>query len=279
MMRISIVAAAVLGLSCGLAQAQLALPGAAGATPEPGATAPHKTDSSDKPDKADKGGKPASLASSPRALADRPLRLDGNRGRLLLSDRDKTLRIEKLSLAGEVISDPSRKCLIDIVADAPIETKSLGKPDGLARFEAEIPACTFTFDVLDGAVLVPAQERACVFQAADCQANPAGLWGPDPTTLHADAKAIGQRRTRLEAAADRSLRAIQARLKGKPEADDVAREDTDLTSRRDEVCRNYLQEATYAFCASRLAQTRAALLKARLDALQRKAPAPDASKD
>jgi hypothetical protein len=270
MTRISFVALAVLAMSCGAAHAQIALPGAATESQNP-TPAPSKADrpKSDKGKRREKSG----LASSPRSIADKVLRLNGSQGQFLLSEHDKVLHIEKLSLSGEVISDPSRKCLIDIVADAPIETKSLGKPDGLDRFEAEIPACTFTFDVLDGAVLAPPQDRACVFQAADCQATPAGLWGPDPTTLHSDAKAIGRQRLRADAVAERTLRAIQTKLKGQPDADAITREDGDLAARRAEVCRDYVQEATYAFCASRMAQARAAYMKARLDSLKKKAPA------
>ncbi len=284
MMRIWLSALAALVMGCASAQAQLTLPGApsGGESSAPAPAAPkadaqksggQKGDAarSDKTDKANNSG----LASSPRAVADKPLRLNGRQGQILLSDRDKVLRIEKLSLAGEVISDPSRKCMIDIVGDAPIETKSLGKPDGLARYEAEIPACTFTFDLLDGAVLAPPQDRACVFQAADCQATPAGLWGPDPSTLHSDVKTIGRQRLHADNAADRTLRAVQAKLKGQPDADAITREDGDMAARRADVCHDYVQEANYAFCASRMAQARAAYLKARLDGLKKQSAEQD----
>ncbi|MBV8662375.1 MAG: hypothetical protein JO107_04670, partial [Hyphomicrobiales bacterium] len=230
MMRICLLALTALVIGCASARAQLTLPGAPGGGESSAPGAP-KTDSGDKGGKTDKA-KEFGLASSPHAVADKPLRLNGSQGQFLLSDRDKVLRIEKLSLAGEVISEPSRKCLIDIVGDAPIETKSLGKPDGLARFEAEIPACTFSFDLLDGAVLAPPQDRACVFAAADCQATPAGLWGPDPSTLHSDAKTIGRQRLRADNAADRTLHAIQAKLKDQPDADAIRREDGDIAARR-----------------------------------------------
>jgi len=277
MIRFRFLTLAALAMSGGLAQAQLALPGAPGATPAPqqNASAPDAAGEASKPRKADK---PATPVPSARRLADRPLALNGNQGQLVFSDRDKTLRIEKLSLAGEVISEPARKCVIDIVGEAPIETKSLGRPDGLARYEAEIPACTFTFDVLDGAVLAPAQETACVFKAADCQATPAGLWGPDPSTLHSDAKAISRQRSRAEAGAERALKAIHTRLKDPAKNDAITHEDADLASRRDEICRGYLDEAVYSFCAARMAEARAALLKARLAALDRKA-AKDTPKD
>ncbi len=263
---LSVALAGVLALSCGLARAQLALSGAA-APPPPGASAVG-------PAAARKSEKPAAkFASGVAAVVGRPLRLNGSQGQLLFSGRDKALRIDKFRLPGEVISDPSRKCLIDIVGDAPIETKSLGRPDGLARYEAEIPACLFSFDLLDGAVLVPAQSTACVFQAADCQASPGGLWGPDGAGLENDAKSIQRQRARAEAAAAASLRTLQARLKGQPEADDLAREQSDFAARRDDVCRDYEKEAVHGYCASRMAEARAALLRARIDALGRRAAA------
>ena len=131
-----------------------------------------------------------------------------------------------------MISDPTQKCRIDIVGEQPIEAKSLGRPDGLARYEAEIPVCTFTFDVVEGAVLVPAQNAACVFKAADCRASPGGLWGPDAASLAAEAKAIAQARTHADDAAARLLKTLAARLKGKPEADDVERDEADLVDAR-----------------------------------------------
>jgi hypothetical protein len=268
----------VLAISCGLARAQLVLPGSPAAAPAatpsapvpPAAIPPAAAPSARKMEKP-----PADFASPTSAVAGRTLRLNGTQGQLIFSERGKDLRIDKLSLAGEVISEPSRKCLIDIVGEVPIETKSLGRPDGLARFEAEVPACVFTFDILEGAVLVPAENAACVFQAADCQASPGGLWGPDAASPADDSKALAHQRSRAEAAAAHSLHAIQARLKGRPEADDAVHEDSDWAARQDDICRGYAQEAVSGFCASRMAQARAALLKARFDALDHRPSAQD----
>ena len=264
---VSIGVLALLAMGCSLARAQLVLPGAAAATPsrEPaGAPAARKSEKSS-----------ADFAAGAAAVVGRPLRLNGSQGQLLLSRHGKGLRIDKFSLPGEVISDPSQKCLIDIVGDTPIETKSLGRPDGLARYEAEIPACLFSFDLLDGAVLVPAQSAACVFQAADCQASPSGLWGPDGDNLESAAKSIERQRARADAAAARSLHRLQARLKGRPEADDLARDETDFAARRDDVCRDYEKEAVHGYCASRMAEAHAARLKARIEALERRPAVQD----
>jgi hypothetical protein len=279
MRRFTILVLGVLAVSCGLARAQLVLPGSPVANPPaasppapvpPGAVAPAATPSARKTERLT-----ADFVSPTSAVAGRTLRLNGAQGQLILSGRGKDLRIDKLSLAGEVISEPARKCLIDIVGDAPIETRSLGRPDGLERYEAQVPACVFTFDVLEGAVLVPAQGAACVFQAADCQASPGGLWGPDASAPADDSKALARQRSRAEAAAGRALHAIQARLKGRPEADDVVHEDGDWAAHQEDICRGYAQEALSGFCASRMAQARAALLRARFDALDRKPPAQD----
>jgi hypothetical protein len=259
---VSLAVLGVLAMGCGLARAQLALPGAVAPT-APGA--PAEAPAARKAEKAT-----ANFASGAAEVVGRPLRLNGNAGQLLFAGGGKGLRIDKLSLPGEVISDPSRKCLIDIVGDAPIEAKSLGRPEGLARYEAEIPACLFSFELLDGAVLVPAQNTACVFQAADCQASPGGLWGPDGANLENDAKSIERQRARADAAAAGSLRTLQARLKGRPDADDVARDESDFPAKRDDVCRDYEKEAVHGYCASRMAQAHAARLKARIDALGRR---------
>ncbi len=118
-----------------------------------------------------------------------------------------------------------------------------GRPDGLARYHAEVPACPFAFDIVDGAVLVPAQITACVFKAADCQTSPSGLWGPDGTTLGADAAAIGKQRTEAENAMARALHALEERAKDNSDAAALVRDQSGFAGERDDICRDYVQEA------------------------------------
>jgi hypothetical protein len=277
------IAGVVLAASVGAAQAQLDLSGAVAPT-RPGATAgaapaPNSAEPALPPKASAKARKPdknaVDFSVSLAAAVGPPLKLNGRDGELTLWGRERALKIAKLTLAGEVISDPTQKCRIDIVGDQPIEAKSLGRPDGLPRYEAEIPVCTFTFDVVEGAVLVPVQNAACLFQAADCRASPGGLWGPDAASLAAEAKAIAHARTRADDATARLLKTLAARLKGKPEADDVERDEADLVNRGQEICRDYDQEKDHGFCASRMAQMRAAWLKSRADKLSHEAKAPD----
>ncbi len=215
------IAGVALAASVGAAQAQLDLSGAVPPT-RPGATvgatpvepvAPAKAPAeARKPDKPDKNAVDFSVSLA--SAVGQPLKLNGRDGELTLWGRDRALKIAKLTLAGEVISDPTQKCRIDIVGEQPIEAKSLGRPDGLARYEAEIPVCTFTFDVVEGAVLVPAQNAACVFKAADCQASPGGLWGPDAASLADEAKAIAQARAHADDAAARLLKTLAGAAEG-----------------------------------------------------------------
>jgi len=241
------------------AQAQLALPGTV--APNPAGVRvpePHKTP------------KAAATYAPPSAatVIGRALLLNGANGLLQFSGQADALRIDRLTMLGEVISDSTQQCRIDVGGGATIETKSLGRPDGLLRFEADIPACPFEFDILDGSVLVPVQLQSCIFKDADCQANPSGLWGPDGARIVMDVKAMEQARARAEAAMAANYRALDARLKDRAKADDLAREQNRFLSDRDDICRAYSHENMYNFCAIRLTEARAAFLKARTDELR-----------
>ncbi|HZZ61194.1 MAG TPA: hypothetical protein VFE63_08480 [Roseiarcus sp.] len=197
----------------------------------------------------------------------RPLMLNGKAGLLQVSGSGKTLEVDKLQLPGESVSDPSQRCIVDIVGEKPIEATSEGRPDGLDRYDVDVPACPFTFDVVDGAILVPSQITACVFKAADCQTGPGGLWGPDGAQLGKDAAAIGKRRHEAEKAMARAVRAIDERAKDDPDAARMLHDQSAFASERTDACRDYLDESAHGFCAASLTEARAALLDARLAAL------------
>ena len=190
------------------------LPGAAPAEPQGANVAPAKhrrsgasTTEAGAGAKGVKAGPAAGIAS----LAGRPLMLNGKSGLLQISGDDRTATIDKLQLAGESVSNPSQRCVVDIVGEKPILATSAGRPDGLERFEADVPACPISFDVLDGAALVPSQITACVFKAADCQTIPGGLWGPDGASLVGDAAKIVKERAEAEKAMAKLVRAIEDR--------------------------------------------------------------------
>jgi hypothetical protein len=242
------------------AGAQLALPGA---------VAPNPPGTVEKAPSLNKTPRAAATFASPgvETVIGRTLLLNGANGALQFSGRSTALRIDRFAMLGEVISDSTQQCRIDVGGGAAIEIKSLGRPDGLLRFAADIPACPFEFDILDGAVLVPSQLRACIFTQADCQASPSGLWGPAGAGLGADAKAIEHARSRAEAALVANYRALDARLKDRAKAEELARDEARFSSDREETCRDYSRESEHSFCATRLTEARAAFLKARIDEL------------
>ena len=240
------------------APAQLALPGAtAGDSPAASDSAAPKAAKHKARRRA--AAAPA-IASEPASIEGHELRQNGRSGDLqLASGADNALKITKFTMLGEVVSDPSKACRIDIVSEQPIEAVAKGAPDGLPRYSADIAACPLTFDIVDGAVLVPAQSNACVFSAADCQASPSGLWGPQPAET--DPKAV----SKLRATADRSIQDSLRDLEKHDEnaAATLAREESDFSAERDEICRAYAEETRLGFCTSRLEQSRAALLAKR----------------
>jgi hypothetical protein len=249
-------------------RAQLMLPGAAPAEPPGAKVAPVKHrragNSATEAGAGAKGVK-AGPAAGIASLAGRSLMLNGKSGLLQISGDDTTATIDKLQLAGESVSDPSQRCVVDIVGEKSIEATNVGRPDGLERFEAKVPACPVAFDVLDGAVLVPPQITTCVFKAADCQTIPGGLWGPDGASLVGDAAQILKERAAAEKSMAKLVRALEDRAG--PEAADVVRDQNGFAGQRDELCRDYVKESVHGYCALRVTEARTALLQTRLDGL------------
>jgi hypothetical protein len=252
-------------------RAQLMLPGAAPAQPQGAKVAPSKPKhkSSGAATEAGSGAKDAEAdaAAGIASLAGRPLMLNGKSGLLQISGDDKSVRVDKLQLVGEGVSDSSQRCVVDIVGETPIEATNVGRPDGLERYEAKVPACPISFDVLSGAVLAPTQITACVFKAADCQTAPGGLWGPDGASLVGDAAKIVKERAAAEKAMGKILHAIEERAEGSTQAADLVRDQNGFAGQRDELCRDYAKESAHGYCGLRVTQARVALLQTRLNEL------------
>lgn len=261
-------AALLVGLSTALpASAQLMLPGAVrklppeGASNAPGSAAPMGADVGQaKP-------KPVRLpAPSEATIVGRDLRRDGSMG--LMSFRSGAangLEISRLSLAGEEVANREAPCQVDVVAGAPIETRSTGRLGGLARYEVDIAACPFSFEVLDGAVLVTRDPKTCTFEAANCRVDPTGLWGPRGDSI--DERQIKQwERARAQAEANmrENFRALLASAgKDKEAVKRIAGEQAGFSSERSVACSTYAGEDQHGLCALRLTEARAIALQAR----------------
>ncbi len=251
-------------LTAAPAAAQMMLPGALQAAPESAGTPSNPTGAGP--------AKPKPAAQKPpgeETIAGRDLSRNGSEGVITFQRTpDKALEITGLSMTGEEITHPGEPCRLDVVAGAPIETKPMGKPQGLLRYDVEIEACPFSLEVLDGAVLVAREPRTCDFAAADCRVDPTGLWGPAGKSIDAaQIKQIERSRGRAETTMRSSFRALLSSIgKDKAAVKKIASEQAGFSSEREVTCRNYSGEDVHGFCALQLTQARALTLQSEFEA-------------
>ncbi len=132
-----------------------------------------------------------------RASTERPARADQ------FPRQGDTLAITRLVLSGERMSNRREACRVE-VEGGPFAASPMGRHEGLKRYAIKIPACPFTFVVLDAAILAtvaeganPAQPPAstrpdnragntagmCSFTQADCVVHIGGVWGPAGSSI------------------------------------------------------------------------------------------------
>lgn len=258
---------------CGPASAQLLLPGAVQQSPlAAGQTAPNPAGAvPTKP-------KPVELKPpSEETILGHQLSLDGESGVIAFQrGAGKGIEITRLSLAGEQLSHRGEACRVDVVADSPIQAKLSGRPDGLSHYEVDIAACPFSFDVLNGAIMVRRVPPGCDFPAADCRIAVAGLWGPPGKSFGPDqVKQFERERGHAETSLRTSFHALLTSTgKDKEAVKKIASEQAGFSSARDETCRKYLGEDVHGFCALRITQARIFALKAAFEERAKLHPMP-----
>ena len=240
------------------AQAQMVLPGAVA----PGVEGSVQT--------------PAGGPQAPRALVAvkiagedaviaRPLHLNGTYGLIEIGKTGDHLALTKLTLAGNMISRPGDVCQIDVLAGAPAPLTAAGKPNGILRYDNKMPACSFSLDILPGAVLLKSSENVCRFVAADCNVRPDGMWGPAPSAISPDqASSDVHALTAAETAVRASFRDLMERQKDRNTIRTLAHEQAAFSSEREEMCRDYAREDQHGFCAARFTEAKLAYLHQRL---------------
>ncbi len=248
-------------LTPGLARAQLMLPGALQASPSTGkTTAPNPAHA------APGQQKPAGLKPPlEETIVGHEMSRNGFAGIISFQrGSGNGLEIARLLIAGEEISPPGEPCQVDVVAGTPIQTRFAGRPNGVSRYEVDIQACPFSLDVLEGAVLVTRTPSTCDFPAADCRADPAGLWGPPGNAIGPDqTKQLERERGRVASAMLAKFHALLTSAgKDKEAVKQIACEQAGFSSEREVICRNYLREDIHGFCALRFTQARALALQA-----------------
>lgn len=245
------------------ALAQFALPGAIAPAPAGSVAAPAET-----------GRARARLGSvnpvapklpSEDTIVGRLLHLDGSRSSIELQRQGGALEVAKLSLTGDRLSRSGETCNVD-VAETPLRLRASETASGLHRYEVDFPACPFSFEALDGAILVSADGKACELKQADCRTDLNGLWGMGAAEF--DPKRAEETLT-LRARTEQTVRNDYKALYDKRKDDKVARnelvrEQAGFSSRREEICRSYVQEADFGYCALRVTEARALALGTQL---------------
>ncbi|UZX10728.1 hypothetical protein OGR47_12495 [Methylocystis sp. MJC1] len=251
------------------AGAQLALPGAVAPTPEGTLTSP--------------GGKPKKKLSSgemgqargpvvmPKApsedtIVGKTLQLDGVGSAIEFSRIGSDLEVAKLTLSGDRLSRSGEECRVEI-AGMPLKLTRRDSGSGLRRYQLlSLPACPFTLDVLDGAILVTNEGKACEIREADCRADPSGLWGMAETEFDPKkAEDMLGARAKVEKDVRADFRELYERnKKDKLVRSFVVKEQAGFSSWREEVCRSYAKESDFGYCALRLTEARTIALGAQL---------------
>jgi hypothetical protein len=242
-------------------RAQIMLPGALQAQPQGGLNAsPNSAGGVSKPPKLP-GLKPPPVQS----ILGHELTQNGANGIISFrSAAEDGIEIVKLSLMGESLSHPAEPCVVDVAEAGLIKTRFDGRPGGLLHYAVEFPACPFSFDVLEGAVLVSRGPQPCEFNEARCKVDPAGLWGPPGNFIGPDqVKNFERERGRTESDMRVNFRALlSTAAKDKETAKKIVAEQAGFSSAREMTCRTYLKEDVHGFCALRLTQARALALQA-----------------
>ena len=197
-------------------------------------------------------------------IAGHPLSRDGVKGEMVFDKSGDGLALSKLTLDGDKISKAGAACAIDVALAAPLPATPQGRPAGAIRYGVPVPACPFTIDILDGAVLVTRPEPACDFVAADCRVSPGGLWGPHAVDFTLKrAKDLERERQRLETTMRANFRAVLKKAgKDRDAVKAIAKDQAAFSSNREMTCRDYAQETVHGFCSTQITQARALALVA-----------------
>lgn len=251
------------------ALAQLALPGAVEPTPE-GAVA-----SSPRPKKRLSSGEmgaargPVVMPKAPSedTILGKALKLDGNGSEIEFSRAGGgELQVARLTLSGDRLSRSGEECRVE-VSGMPLKLTQRDSGLGLRRYQvASFPACPFALDVLDGAILVTNEGKACEIKEADCRSDPSGLWGmPESDFDPKKAEEMLGSRAKVEKTVRADFKALYDRnSKDKLVRGFVVKQQAQFSSWREEVCRSYAKESDFGYCALRLTEARVIALGAQL---------------
>lgn len=193
----------------------------------------------------------------------RDLKQNGSNGSLKLERSGRADMRLKMSLVGRRSPQSVETCTIPLSGPEGAALVSLGKPEGVSRYQLQDPTCPLTIDILDDAVLVKGPSEICVFQSAACQADPSGLWGPEPAQLMGRVRDFEQTRGSTDKAVRENYKVLAQRARPENVRPIIA-EQAAFSAERETVCRSYAREGTTSFCNAKYTEARALSLAARL---------------
>lgn len=207
--------------------------------------------------------RPVSIkAPSEESVVGRDLKLNGINGSLRLDRQGSDMKL-RLTLIGRRAPQSVETCNVPIGGADGLPLVSLGRPEGTPRYQAQDPACPMQIDIVDEAVIVKGPADVCVFQALGCQADPSGMWGPDPSQIVARAKDYESGRASADKAVRENYKVLTQRAK--PDAvRAVVAEQAAFSADREMMCKSYAREGTTSFCNSKYSEARALALGSRL---------------
>ncbi|WP_174873174.1 hypothetical protein [Enterovirga aerilata] len=202
-------------------------------------------------------------APSEDSVLGRDLKQNGSNGSLRIERTSRgDLRV-RMTLVGRRSAQSVETCTIPLAGGDGAPLVAQGRPEGAPRYQLQDPTCPLQFDILDEAVLIKGPSDICVFQSVSCQADPSGMWGPEPAQLMPKVRDYEA----MRASADRIVRDNYKVLasRARPEnARPIIAEQAAFSSDREMMCRSYAREGTTSFCNAKFTEARALSLATRL---------------
>jgi hypothetical protein len=202
-------------------------------------------------------------APNEESILGRDLKQNGANGSLRIERTSRGDMRVKLTLVGRRSAQSVETCSIPLSGGEGAPLVSQGRPDGTARYQLQDPTCPLQIDVLDESVLVKGPSEVCTFQSVSCQADPSGLWGPEPAQLLPKVRDYEAMRASADKIVRDNYKVLASRAR--PEnARPIVAEQAAFSADREMLCRTYAREATTSFCNAKFTEARALSLAARL---------------
>ncbi len=202
-------------------------------------------------------------APNEEAILGRDLKQNGANGSLRIERTSRGDMRVKLTLVGRRSAQSVETCSIPLAGGEGAPLVSQGRPEGTARYQLQDPTCPLQIDVLDDSVLVKGPTEVCTFQSVSCQADPSGLWGPEPAQLLPKVRDYEAMRASADKIVRDNYKVLASRAR--PEnARPIVAEQAAFSADREMLCRTYAREATTSFCNAKFTEARALSLATRL---------------